>query len=147
MERSFACSLEEECIRKGLQFREPISELSFVRTCFLVEPPPPYHWEINPAVNDKNIKSINLTRAVLDNNVTHLVLNTGPWYEANRFKVKTEPGWIKLRTVSEVLPLFRAVFSLNGSLMTSLKELYQNYGVTIIWRDSSPAGRCDLSRG
>lgn len=151
MHLAFVCSLENDMTRQGLGARSYIDEpaVAHVRTRYLSEMNHPFRLLSNangvvmhpmePSVDD-------MIRLVLENNYTHLVLNTGPWYIYKNFQENVSGNWRTLSESEEALPVFRSVFAQGSPLLMTLRELHHKHKVTILWRDNAPAGDCKKER-
>jgi hypothetical protein len=71
-------------------------------------------------------------------NVTHLVVNTGPWWAPGVFLVNG-----KVANRHQIIECYKNFFSENSTFARQLRILREQYGVVAIWRDVSAAGICN----
>eukprot|EP00602_Paraphysomonas_sp_CaronLab_P005941 CAMPEP_0185035000 /NCGR_PEP_ID=MMETSP1103-20130426/25629_1 /TAXON_ID=36769 /ORGANISM="Paraphysomonas bandaiensis, Strain Caron Lab Isolate" /LENGTH=276 /DNA_ID=CAMNT_0027571893 /DNA_START=120 /DNA_END=948 /DNA_ORIENTATION=- len=80
--------------------------------------------------------------AIFDN-VKYIVINTGAWWGYPRLHKWNQPA---LKNTIQVAKLLKEHFKVGGRLWTLLTDLQMIYNMTIIWRDTAPAGICDLRK-
>lgn len=74
----------------------------------------------------------------------YLVINTGMHFNYDSFiNLKTNTT---LTTDKELLDLYRIYFCRDGPFLMRLDDLIRNYNVTVLWRDTTPAGSCELKK-
>ena len=72
--------------------------------------------------------------------IKYLVFNTGMWWNpVNLIYLKNNS---EVHNTDELLDVYRDYFHRDSLLLTRLNDLIHNYNVTVIWRDTSPAGSC-----
>lgn len=139
MTASFHCSMEAE----GSEPYHDGYKLHIAR--YLSKIPHPYRLkdiQINSWHGIKGFDNDTWFNVAIEENYTHLVLNTGAWYTPTNFQVRSGNVWRSMVHNDEALAVFKAVFAPGGRLLTLLKELHDKHNVTIIWRDIAPAGSC-----
>jgi len=77
-----------------------------------------------------------------NNIIKYFVFNTGMWWNPNYF-IYLKNNSI-LQNTDEMLDIYRDYFHRDGLLLTRLYDLIHNYNVTVLWRDTSPAGSCTI---
>ena len=137
---SYYCSLESE---GGMHTGYPGYELHVAR--YLSKIPYPFRLKNNSNNMEYGLDGLDNDdwfASTITKNYTHLVLNTGAWYNPTNFQVHTTEGWRNTNSTEEALDVFKAVFAPKGRLLTLLRELHHKHKVTILWRDTLPGGIC-----
>ena len=137
---SYYCSLESE---GGMHTGYPGYELHVAR--YLSKIPYPFRLKNNSNNMEYGLDGLDNDdwfASTITKNYTHLVLNTGAWYNPTNFQVHTTEGWRNTNSTEEALDVFKAVFAPKGRLLTLLRELHHKHKVTILWRDNAPGGAC-----
>jgi hypothetical protein len=75
-----------------------------------------------------------------NNRIKYLVINTGMWWNPDYFIYLNNHSLV--HNTDEMLDFYRDYFHRDGLLLTRLYDLIHNYNVTVLWRDTSPAGSC-----
>jgi len=75
-----------------------------------------------------------------NNRIKYLVINTGMWWNPDYFIYLNNNSLV--HNTDEMLDVYRDYFHRDGLLLTRLYDLIHNYNVTVLWRDTSPAGSC-----
>lgn len=96
--------------------------------------------------NDSVLTNSRWSYAVTRYKFTHVVINTGAWWNYDRFVPSSshpryKTGSKRKLTDAELLAAFAAHFSTSGYLYDILYQL-RKQGVQIIWRDVTAAGMC-----
>ena len=99
---------------------------------------------------DKNygkdfLENIAWYHSTIDNNVTHVIFNTGAWWSPGRVWRHDrlhEPRQHKAFSLQNVVHYFEKHLSVNSTLFRLLHRLKEHHGVTLIWRDITPGGVC-----
>lgn len=72
--------------------------------------------------------------------VKYFVINTGVWWNPNNFRYLHNNSII--HDVNVMLDIYREYFRIDGIFLTKLHDLITNHNVTVLWRDTVPAGSC-----
>jgi hypothetical protein len=74
--------------------------------------------------------------------IKYLVFNTGIWWNpVNLVYLKNNS---LVHNAEEMLDIYRDYFHRDSFLLTRLYDLIHHYNVTVLWRDTSPAGSCTI---
>lgn len=108
-------------------------------------------------VNNKMLHEVNhmdwYDRVRNDSKIKYLVLNTGmSWSPFNFIHFKVNHSILHniidqqpVLSIDELLELYQLYFHLDGPFLTILNDLIKNYNITILWRDTTPAGSCIIA--
>ena len=77
-----------------------------------------------------------------NNRIKYLVFNTGMWWNPDYFIYLKNNSLV--HNTDEMLDVYRDYFHRDGLLLTRLYDLIHNYNVTVLWRDTNPAGSCTI---
>jgi len=77
-----------------------------------------------------------------DHRIKYLVINTGAWWNPNNFQYLHNHSVIN--DVNVMLDIYREYFRINGTFLNKLNNLITNHNITILWRDTAPAGSCTI---
>jgi len=77
-----------------------------------------------------------------NNRIKYLVFNTGMWWNPVNFVYLKDNS--EVHNTDEMLDIYRDYFHRDGLLVSRLYDLIHNYNVTVLWRDTSPAGSCTI---
>ena len=75
-----------------------------------------------------------------NNRIKYLVINTGMWWNPDYFIYLNNNSLV--HNTDEMLDVYRDYFHRDGLLLTRLYDLIHNCNVTVLWRDTIPAGSC-----
>ena len=74
--------------------------------------------------------------------IKYLVLNTGMWWNPDYFIYINNNSLV--HNDNDMLDIYRLYFHREGLFLSRIYDLMHNYNVTVLWRDTSPAGSCTL---
>ena len=77
-----------------------------------------------------------------NNRIKYLVINTGMWWNPDYFIYLKNNSLV--HNTDEMLDVYRDYFHRDGLLLTRLYDLIHNYNITVLWRDTNPAGSCTI---
>lgn len=146
MYHSFLCSVEAEA--DTLRYNSTHSLLGNAQRRILYSPSyfltsPPHECRVvRPNFNVSFLQNEDWFHVAMNQEVTHVVINTGAWFIPSGFYIKRDKA-----TRQQTRQCFRKHFQPNSHLYQLLHTLSHRHRIKLIWRDMSPAGVCDTETG
>lgn len=133
--------------------------IMYSKACLLA---PVVGWEVQRQTQIKTLMTTDWADEVVNSNATHVVINTGAWWNYDRFAKLTHThvnnvtksnatgfGGASSTTVyrrfpndDELVAIYAAHFAEGSTLDHILTTLVRRHGIKLIWRDTTPAGMC-----
>lgn len=138
MYHAFLCAVEAEAHGNFLLLKLAKQRVQYFASYFLTTLPPEC-VVTRPQFNVTSLQNDDWFRLAVDQNVTHIVFNTGAWFIPSGIYVDNHTASRK-----QTRQCFRQHLLPGSRLYHHLHVLSQEHGVEMIWRDVSPAGICNV---